>query len=331
MEALAALYGDASAGGNGEGGGGAARGRRGGGDPDEESREEWEARHARKRRKREAAAAAAAATTTTKTKTAKAAGIRVRDEDDEDDGGVGAAGTKTSETPANGDGNATEAPRRPRLDSSDEEDAGNAEPANKGDGEDEPAEDALDLDSDGDFPSRRALARVTNNIGLRSIKEFASTQRAKAAATASSSGSAAQQAAQTVYRDASGKVQGIAAHDTFEERERRKLEREAEEAAIRYEYFRGAIDKLRDAAAKRGEPDPTTKAVDVMATLDPMAAFLGGGSGAEEALSLTGKPTYKGPAPAPNRFGVLPGYRWDGVDRSNGFERKLLKRRAGVA
>jgi hypothetical protein len=38
------------------------------------------------------------------------------------------------------------------------------------------------------------------------------------------------------------------------------------------------------------------------------------------------KPKYSGPARLPHRFGAvpLPGYRWDGVDRANGFESRVL-------
>lgn len=38
------------------------------------------------------------------------------------------------------------------------------------------------------------------------------------------------------------------------------------------------------------------------------------------------KPKYAGPPAPPNRFGIQPGYRWDGVVRGIGWEEKLLLR-----
>ena len=69
---------------------------------------------------------------------------------------------------------------------------------------------------------------------------------------------------------------------------------------------------------------------------DPMAAYMmkkraknmAGNEGVvASGTSCSGKPLYSGPPGPPNRFGIKPGYRWDGVDRSNGHEAKVIAAR----
>lgn len=64
---------------------------------------------------------------------------------------------------------------------------------------------------------------------------------------------------------------------------------------------------------------------------DPMAEFVSANKpkhredrSSNKRTSYSSKPKYSGPKPTPNRFGIMPGYRWDAVDRGNGIERKIL-------
>jgi pre-mRNA-splicing factor CWC26 len=72
---------------------------------------------------------------------------------------------------------------------------------------------------------------------------------------------------------------------------------------------------------------------------DPMAQFFAAKQREEEMKRAkkdvsTGKiiknsrPVYSGPTAPPNRFSIKPGYRWDGVNRGNGFEKELLTRKS---
>ncbi|KAH7401086.1 Pre-mRNA-splicing factor of RES complex-domain-containing protein [Phaeosphaeria sp. MPI-PUGE-AT-0046c] len=141
-------------------------------------------------------------------------------------------------------------------------------------------------------------------------------------------------AQETIYRDASGRVINVAmkraeARKKAEEDERKKLEKEKAargdvqnaEAAKRKQQLQDAKtmtiaryaddEELNDELKERGHWN------------DPASGFL---RKKKAGRSITGKPLYQG-AFQPNRYGIRPGHRWDGVDRGNGFETQWFSSR----
>lgn len=154
------------------------------------------------------------------------------------------------------------------------------------------------------------------------------------------SGKAGEQ--ETVFRDATGRRIDISmrrAEARREEEERARKERKEKEEM-------GGEAQMKAKEKRKEELDearfmPVARTIDdeklndelksQIRWNDPAMQFLStkkatGESKSKNAGAAAGprKPTYNGSAP-PNRYGIRPGYRWDGVDRGNGWEAERFK------
>ncbi|OOQ83579.1 Pre-mRNA-splicing factor cwc26 [Penicillium brasilianum] len=140
---------------------------------------------------------------------------------------------------------------------------------------------------------------------------------------------------ETIYRDASGRIINVAMKRA--EARRAEAEKKAKEEAAR-EALMGDVQRQQRESRRQELQDikamPVARGIedealndelkDVARWNDPAAQFLTAKKG--PGASVTGRPLYKG-AFQPNRYGIRPGHRWDGVDRSIGFEKEWFAAR----
>ncbi|KAI4250378.1 MAG: hypothetical protein L6R42_008725 [Xanthoria sp. 1 TBL-2021] len=142
------------------------------------------------------------------------------------------------------------------------------------------------------------------------------------------------QGKETIYRDASGRIINVAMKRA---EARKKAEEEAAKAAAQIEAQKGDVQRAERERKKEALKEAKYMTVaryedDVEMNEemkererwnDPAAQFL---TKKKIGRSVTGKPLYTG-AFTPNRYGIRPGHRWDGVDRGNGFEKEYFAAR----
>ncbi|KAN0066090.1 Pre-mRNA-splicing factor cwc26 [Thecaphora frezii] len=142
---------------------------------------------------------------------------------------------------------------------------------------------------------------------------------------------------ETVYRDSSGRRIDVKAE---QEAQRRQALEAAQKQRERDEWGKGLVQRQqRQEEAQRiqrmksarveqraDDDDVAHHFKEKQHWDDPALAFM-----AKKRPKGPQKPKYTGPPPPPNRFGIAPGYRWDGVDRSNGFEKVLFQRKNELA
>ncbi|XP_040585967.1 BUD13 homolog isoform X3 [Mesocricetus auratus] len=144
--------------------------------------------------------------------------------------------------------------------------------------------------------------------------------------------------AETVFRDKSGRKRNLKLERL---EQRRKAEKDSERDELYAQWGKGLAQSrqqqqnVEDAMKEMQKPlaryiddeDLDRMLREQEREGDPMANFIKK-SKAKENKHKKVRPRYSGPAPPPNRFNIWPGYRWDGVDRSNGFEQKRFARLA---
>lgn len=139
---------------------------------------------------------------------------------------------------------------------------------------------------------------------------------------------------ETIYRDASGRIINVAMKRA---EARKKANDDAAKDATQVEARKGEVQRVerekRKEALKEAKLMPVARYADDVEMNeelkekerwnDPAAQFM---AKPQKGKSATGRPLSRRQF-MPNRYGIRPGHKWDGVDRGNGFEKEYFAAR----
>jgi len=209
-----------------------------------------------------------------------------------------------------------------------------------------------DSDSSGSKDSKGRAKKMSSGhkSGIQSSSDFAMAEKKlrKRQKDELAKHNANAETGETIYRDASGKKRTVdAQHDEKQlrliEEEKAKKQRQANKGTYQKLQEEAKLHELEMASSMTlsrsvNDIQMEDRKKSIIRDGDPMAMYAwkkqqeeqaavvasgNGNSSGVAAVKL--KPMYKGPQPKANRYGIRPGYRWDGIDRGNGFEDKVLE------
>ncbi|ETI23357.1 hypothetical protein G647_05158 [Cladophialophora carrionii CBS 160.54] len=190
----------------------------------------------------------------------------------------------------------------------------------------------------------------------------ANAKRSKYTKDTAASSEGPEEEEETIYRDATGRRIDVSlkrAEARAAEQEKMRAEKKAKEDAMgevqrrERDEKRKQLDEAKFLTLGRGIDDEVMND-ELRGKIrwdDPMAEYMAQkradeaakedaddgphrtgsarrGAKSRGASAVGRKKVYTGPPAAPNRYGILPGWRWDGVDRSNGFEKEWFQARS---
>ena len=205
------------------------------------------------------------------------------------------------------------------------------------------ADAARDVSERGEMPQEEAPMVVDTGADADGNVDMTSRDKKKKSRRERDEGEQQQQ--ETVYRDATGRRVNVAmaraaARQRVDEEESKKREQvEMQIGDVQKEDKERRKQELSDAkfwdfARGKDDEDINREMKEAVRWNDPMAGMLSekkdqGGAGGAGDGKVGGRPRKKVYTDGfePNRYGIRPGFLWDGVERGSGFERQWFAAR----